>query len=221
MKSTGGIVRDAWENFLLYLPLTCLGILALTTYWMVRSTPKAGAPIVAAMAQHAPDYFMEGFSIKTYDPSGHLRSEILGDKARHYPDAQWLEIDAIRIRSIDDKGHLTTATANRGLTNEDGSQVQLIGNAVVIREPGPATAGAQPPPRMEYRGEFLHAFITSEQVLSNQPVELIRGKDRFTADSMHYDNVEQVLQLEGRVRGTITPTPVPVPTQPAARAVKR
>jgi lipopolysaccharide export system protein LptC len=33
----------------------------------------------------------------------------------------------------------------------------------------------------------------------------LRGKDRFMADRMEFDNVEQVLQLSGRVRGTIMP----------------
>ena len=60
---------------------------------------------------------------------------------------------------------------------------------------------------MEYRGEFLHAFMTTEQVKSHKPVELLRGKDRFTADSMVFDNVEQKLQLQGRVKGILLPEP--------------
>ena len=115
-----------------------------------------------------------------------------------------MEIDGIRIRSIDTKGRLTTATAIRGLTNEDGSEVQLLGNAVVVRE-ADTGAGANASPRMEYRSEFLHAFLTTEQVRSNKPVELLRGNDRFTADNLDFDNVEQVLQLHGRVRGTLVP----------------
>jgi lipopolysaccharide export system protein LptC len=34
---------------------------------------------------------------------------------------------------------------------------------------------------------------------------LVRGNDRFTADRMEFDNVEQVLLLSGRVRGTLMP----------------
>ena len=33
------------------------------------------------------------------------------------------------------------------------------------------------------------------------------GNDRFTADTMEYDNLDQVLQLHGRVRGVLMPTP--------------
>jgi len=199
-------LREAWERFLLYLPLVFMGTLALVTYWLVRTAPPLSEPQAERPQSHDPDYFMEGFSVKTFDAKGRLRSEVFGDKARHYPDTQWLEIDAVRIRSFDEKGRLTTATANRGLTNEDSSEVQLIGNALVVRE-AQTVKGGKPAPRMEYRGEFLHAFMTTEQVKSHKPVELLRGRDRFTADSMDFDNVEQQLQLQGRVKGILVPEP--------------
>jgi lipopolysaccharide export system protein LptC len=42
-------------------------------------------------------------------------------------------------------------------------------------------------------------------VRSNQPVTLKRGSDTFTADSMDYDNLDQILNLRGRVHGTLQP----------------
>jgi lipopolysaccharide export system protein LptC len=200
------LLREGWDRFLLYLPLACMGVLALGTYWMVRSTPPINAPAVQQEARHDPDYFMEGFSVQTFDAKGRLRSEVMGEKARHYPDTEWLEIDAIKIRSFDEKGRLTTATANRGLTNEDGSEVQLMGDAVVVRE-GDSPKQKPFTPRMEYRGEFLHAFMDTERVKSHKPVELVRGNDRFTADTLDFDNLEQVMVLQGRVRGMLVPEP--------------
>ena len=194
---------DAWERFLLYLPLMVMGTLALGTYWLVRSTPVPEAAQAERVRGHEPDYFMQGFSIKTYDASGRMRSEVQGDVARHYPDTQWIEIDSIRIRSFDAQGRLTTASARRGLTTDSGSEVQLIGKAVVVREADKTAGKTQP--RMEYRGEFLHAFMDTEVVKSHKPVELTRGNDRFTADALEFDNVDQVIQLRGRVRGTLVP----------------
>lgn len=205
MVGVRALVREVADRFLLYLPLAFMAALALGTYWMVRSTPPAEPPAAPRPVRHEPDYFMHAFAVKTFDANGRMRSEVMGDKVRHYPDTQWMEIDAIRIRSFDTRGRLTTASADRGLTNEDGSEVQLIGNALVVREAS-AEAGKEPSPRAQYRGEFLHAFIDSERLKSHKPVELIRGKDRFTADSMDFDNAEQVLELTGRVRGTLVPT---------------
>lgn len=196
--------KNIWERFLLYLPLAVMGLLALGSYWLVRVTPEAGGPAPERAASHEPDYFMQQFSVRTFDATGRIRTEVLGDKARHYPDTQWMEIDGIHIRSFDTQGRVTTATANRGLTNEDNSEVQLLGNAVVVRE-AETGKGANAAPRMEYRGEFLHAFMTTEKVKSHKPVELWRGEDRFTAESLDFDNVDQVLELHGRVRGTLVP----------------
>jgi lipopolysaccharide export system protein LptC len=196
--------KDSWDRFVLYLPLLMMSGLALATYWLVHSTPSAGAPTAQKVVTHDPDYFMNGFTVRTFDADGRVRSEVLGDKARHYPDTQWLEIDGIRIKSYDDKGRLTTATATRGLTNEDASEVQLLGNAVVVREAS-VPEGGTALPRMEYRGEFLHAFMNTERVISHKPVVLTRGKDRFSADSLDYDNVEQVVHMRGHVRGTLDP----------------
>jgi lipopolysaccharide export system protein LptC len=200
------LVREAWDRFLLYLPLACMAVLALGSYWMVRSAPPAAAPAAPREQRHAPDYFMEGFAVKTFDAAGRLRSEVMGDKVRHYPDTQWMEIDGIHIRSFDAKGTLTTASADRGLTNEDGSEVQLIGHALVVREAG-ADKSAKASPHMQYRSEFLHAFMNTERIKSHKPVELQRGNDHFSADSLDFDNVEQVLQLNGRVHGTLVPAP--------------
>jgi lipopolysaccharide export system protein LptC len=198
------IVRDLWDRFLLYLPLGVMATLASSTYWLVRSTPTLDRPQTVHAVVHEPDYFMEHFSLKTFDSKGRVRSEVQGERARHFPDTQWLEIEGIRIRSFDQKGRLTTATARNALTNEDGSEVQLMGDAVVVRETG-AGGSTGSLPRLEFRGEFLHAFLNTEQVKSHKPVELTRGKDHFTADSMEFDNVEQVLQLHGKVRGVLVP----------------
>ena len=62
---------------------------------------------------------------------------------------------------------------------------------------------------MTFKGEYLHAFIDTERVTSNQPVELTRGQDRFTANSMDYDNKERIMLLTGRVRGQLVPAKTP------------
>src|SRR6185369_15583018 len=94
--------------------------------------------------------------------------------------------------------------ARRALSNGDGSEVQLFGDAVVTREAN-SDAQGHAHPRMEFRGEFLHVFADTERVKSHLPVELTRGSDRFTADSMDYDKLSQVMELRGRVRGVLVP----------------
>ena len=202
MNSFGTMVRNAWERVSIYLPLILMALLALGTYWLVRNAPMMGLPEAVQPLRHDPDYFMRGFSIKTFDAVGKLKSEILGVEARHYPDTDTVEIDQVRIRSVNPEGRVTVATANRGLSNADGSEVQLFGNAVVTRQAATDAAG-KPLPQLEFRGEFLHAFVDSERVTSNKPVTMTRGGDRFTADNMDYNNLDRQMELRGRVKGTL------------------
>lgn len=193
-----------WDRVSIYLPIILMGFLALGTYWLVRNTPVIAPAGAQGAAQHEPDYFMRRFSVKSFDGKGRLKSEVFGSEARHYPDTDTLEIDQPRIRSIGEKGQLTEATANRALSNGDGSEVQLFGNAVVVRDAG-ADAAGNPLPRLEFRGEFLHAFLDAERIRSNKPVTITRGADQFTADSMDFDNLDRVMDLRGRVRGVLAP----------------
>ena len=200
--TTGGMVRAGWERISIYLPIILMALLALGTYWLVRNAPLLGLPEVVQPLRHEPDYFMRGFSIKTFDATGRLKTEILGEEARHYPDTDTVEIDQVRIRSVNPEGRVTVATANRGLSNADGSEVQLFGNAIVTRL---ATTDAQgrTEPEMQFKSEFLHAFVDTERVTSNKPVTMTRGTDRFTADAMEYDNLNRLMALHGRVKGVL------------------
>lgn len=188
----------------LYLPVLLMGVLALGTYWLVRSTPQLMQAGPAAPARHEPDYFLKNFAVRTFDDTGRLKSEVFGADARHFPDTDTLEVDDVRIRSFNEDGHLTTATAKRALTNSDASEIELFGNARIVRESVQIKAGRHLP-RLEFRGEYLHADMKSERIKSSKPVELSRGRDSFTADTMSFDNAEQVMRLDGRVKGTLMP----------------
>jgi lipopolysaccharide export system protein LptC len=197
-------MRSIWDGLSLYLPVILMGVLALGTYWLVRSTPLSLPPELEQPAKHESDYFMRKFSVKTFDDSGRLKNEVLGTDARHYPDTETLEIDLVRIRSFDPEGRLTTATASRAVTNDDATEVQLIGNARVVRELFTNKAG-QALPVTEFRSEYLHAFMDTQRIKSDRPVELVRGRDQFTADSLDFNNIDRVMQLSGRVKGTLHP----------------
>ena len=198
-------LRRTWDALSVYLPVVLMGLMAMSTYWLVRNTPVAGEAELEAAPRHVPDYFMRDFSVRVFGADGKLKSEMLGIEGRHFPDTDTLEIDRPRIRILGADGRLTTATAQRGLINSDGSEAQLFERAVVVREASTSTQGGVTS-RSEMQSDFLHLFANTEQVRSHLPVVLVRGGgDRFTADAMNYDNLDRVMQLKGRVRGTLQP----------------
>ncbi|MEG2045719.1 MAG: LPS export ABC transporter periplasmic protein LptC [Comamonas sp.] len=192
-------VRRSWENLSLYLPVLLMALLALGSWWLVRNAPSAPRAAQERPVSHDPDYTMTQFMVKDFDIQGRMQSEIRGDRGDHFPDTDTMEIQNVDMRGYAPDGAKTTATAKKGISNSDASEVQLWGNAVVIRQPLP------PKSPMQFEGEFLHAWTQEERVKSHLPVVLTQGKDRFTADQLDYDNVSRVVQMQGRVRGVLEP----------------
>ena len=191
----------AWrlrELVMSYLPLLLMLALALTTWWLVKNTPHPEEPRAAAAPRHEPDYTMQRFSVQRFTADGRLRVRIEGQQLRHYPDTDTVEIDAVRIHALGVDGRTTEAVAQRALANGDGSEVQLLGGAQVIsQEPT-----GEP---IEFRGEFLHAFLHTEQLRSHLPVQVRQGSSELRADGMEYDNLSRIVQLKGQVRASFVP----------------
>lgn len=186
-----------------YLPLMLMALVALATWWLVKNTPVfQGAKPVAA-ARHIPDYTMRNFTVQRFAADGSLRLQIEGDEARHYPDTDTLEIDRARIRSIAPDSGVTVATAQKAISNGDGSEVQLTGQAHVVRQA--TQVGDNTLEAIDFKSEFLHAFLQTEQVRSHLPVTITRGTVRIQGASMNYDNLGRVAQFSGGVKATFGP----------------
>lgn len=189
------------ESLTAYLPVLLMLLLALGTWWLVKNTPTTEAERPEAPPRHEPDYTMNDFSVQRFGADGAMRVQIDGQRLRHYPDSDTLEIDAPRIRAIGPQGQVTVASARRALANGDGSEVQLLGQAQVVRE-----ASAQQP-AIEFRGEFLHAFLNTERIRSHLPVLVRQGASELRADGVDYDHLARVVDLKGRVRATFLAPP--------------
>lgn len=183
-----------------YLPLLLMALVALSTWWLVKNTPVLQGAKTAAPLRHIPDYTMRNFKVQRFAADGSLRLQIEGDEARHYPDTDTLEIDRARIRSIAPDTGVTVATANKAVSNGDASEVQLTGQAHVVREA--SAANGKTLEAIDFKSEFLHAFLHTEQVRSHLPVTITRGTMKIQGASMRYDNLDRVAQFKGRVKAT-------------------
>ena len=183
-----------------YLPLLMMAVLASGTWWLVRNAPGIEVPSEAPPLRHEADYTMTRFVVQRFGSDGALRTEIEGERLRHFPDDNTLEIEQARIRAIGSDGVVTVANARKALANGDGSEVQLLGDAHVVR---PAHGKEE---QIEFRSEFLHAFRNVEQLRSHLPVVVTQGQSVVRAEGMEYDNLARVVELKGRTSATfITP----------------
>lgn len=181
-----------------YMPVLLMGLLAASTWWLVKNTPQGEGPLADKPPRESPDYTMAGFSITRFSPEGLVVLRIAGDSLRHFPATDRLEIEGVRIHAIAPDGRTTDATARRALANGDGSEVQLLGGARVVSQ----LDGAEV---LELQGEFLHAFLRFERIRSHLPVQLRHGGTETRAGGLDYDHLQQVLQLSGPVRATLQP----------------
>lgn len=182
-----------------YLPLLLMALLALSTWWLVKNTPLPDTGRANAPERVEPDYAMTQFTVQRFAPDGLLRTQLEGDAMRHYPATDTLEVDNVRVRSIALSGRVTLASARRALGNDDASEVQLLGGAHVVRE---AMAGEDP---IDFKGEFLHAFLLTEQLRSHLPVSVTRGRSVVAGGGLEYDNLAGLLQLKGHVSASFAP----------------
>ena len=197
-------VAQPWRVRLLdlvqsYLPLLLMALLALGTWWLIKATPVPDEERPAAPPRNEPDYAMTSFVVQRFAVDGTLRAQIEGDSLRHFPDTDTLEIDNARIRALSADGRVTLATARQALANGDATEIQLLGGAHVVRE----AVGSDP--AIEFRSEFLHAFLGTERVTSHLPVTVQRGASRFSADAMEYDNLARTIEFKGRMRAVFAP----------------
>ncbi len=197
-------VRPPWRWRVLefvsgYLPLLVMAVLALGTWWLVKSTPLFDDEPAARPLRHEPDYEMQDFAIRRFTAAGSLHAQIEGDALRHYPDTDTLEIDNVRLRAVAPDGRVTRAIAQRAIANGIGTEVQLLGGAQVVSEARPGEEAIQ------FRGEFLHAFLDTERVRSHLPVTVTRGGTEVRAGGVEYSHADRLIQFTGRTRAVFNP----------------
>jgi lipopolysaccharide export system protein LptC len=206
--------QRARELLATYLPLLLMLLLALGTWWLVRNTPSAEAPPEAGLPRKEPDYTMDHFVVERFDKDGRLKVRMQGDRLRHFAASDIIEVDRARVRAVAADGRVTLAQASRGggpragsprprhgaaPANGDGSELQLIGDARVD------STGPRGEP-IQFRGEFLHAFLNTERVRSHLPVVVTSEGSEFRAAGMDYDHLSGQLQLQGKIRALLQPS---------------
>ena len=198
-------LRDAMSS---YLPLLLMTLLALATWWLVKNSPQPAAAVDARPVSSEPDYTMTQFALERFATDGRLKVRIEGQRLRHFPATDRIEIDNAQIRAYAPDGRVTLATARRALGNGDGSEVQLLGGAEVTA----VDASGSP---LVMRGEFLHVFLLTERVKSHLPVFVQQTGAELRASGLDYDSAARRLDLKGPLRVVLAPR------VPAAKSAAR
>lgn len=192
-------LRALWLRLSAWMPLLLLALAAAFSWWVAQvvlqaekgaEKPRPG-PVL-------PDYVLHDFRTERYDAQGRLTSSLSGRQMVHDPAQNIFTLIDPRLRTQSAEGVVTLAQARQGRSNADGSNLQLIGDAVVRRE-----GGGQPP--LVVRSEFLNIFPNTQVVESNRPTRIEQGASRLSGDQLRFDGLHGTLALDGRVRAVFIP----------------
>jgi lipopolysaccharide export system protein LptC len=197
-RAPPGLVARVREGIVGYMPLMLMVGLALGTWLVAKNTPGLLSTSGPAVVKHEPDYTLDQFNLQRFDPAGALKVEIQGEHMQHFPDDDIMEVEQIRVVTIEPDGRRMTATAQHGRARGDNTEVWLDGQAHVVSE----SPGELP---IQLNGEHLHALPKLRRVDSQHMVLVRQGDSEFNADGVEYDDDTRLLTLHGNTHALMQP----------------
>lgn len=185
---TGGHHHVHW------LPLVLAALIALMSAWLnqLAKSPEAADD---TGFDHAPDYIVENFKVRTYGLDGQPRHILQAQRMIHYMDDDTSELDRPLF-------HLTTAerarieiSAQRGLIFGDRDSIHFLGEVRAMRHASPEQSA------FLLTGEHLRVVPDAGILNSDKPITLHQGKSAIHAGGLYADEQKQRLELTGGVRG--------------------
>jgi len=178
-------------------PLVLMLALALVTFWLER-TVREEQPH-PSLRRHDPDYLVEQFVVTKFNAAGALESTLSAAKMIHYPDDDSTELVAPHVVQAKANEPRMTLSADRGAISQNGEELFLFGNALLVREAG----GGRSEARMQ--SSFLHVISARSLVRTDREVEVFEAGRTLSGRGMEYHNEISQLFLRDRVRGRFEP----------------
>lgn len=196
-------------------PLLLAGVFAAFTWWLVASAPDAGeAARPSEPDRGTPDYELAHARLASFDAQGRLEAVLDGDRMRHYPATQTVQIDAMQMAMRHPDGRRVLARAHEGEWSETRGLASLVGQADVrladagVVLPAGAALAADPGAGVtRILGERLDLDTRARVLTSQQPVTVLREGSAVRGQTLRHDEPAGLTDLGGRVQGSLVPAP--------------
>jgi lipopolysaccharide export system protein LptC len=179
-------------------PLLLMLALAGLTFWLERMV-REEERIHPSQRRHDPDFIVEKLTHTRFNLQGMVESTLAAAKMLHYPDDDSTDLVAPRMVQTKPDEPRVTMTADRGTLSQDGEEVFLYGNVLIVREAGPGSF------ERRMRTSFAHVVQGRSIILTDREVEITEGDRVLSARGMEYHNDTKELFLRERVRGRFEP----------------
>lgn len=179
-------------------PLLLMLALAALTFWLER-TVREEEGVHPSLRRHDPDYIVDKLTHTRYNAQGAVESTLVAAKMLHYPDDDSTDLVAPRLVQTKPNEPRVTLSADRGAVSQDGEEVFLYDNVLLVRE----AAADRPETRM--RTSFLHLARGGSVIRSDREVVVTEPDRVLSGRGMEYYNDSTQLFLRERVRGRFEP----------------
>ena len=168
--------------------------LAGLTFWLERTVrEEEGAH--PSLRRHDPDYVVDNLAHTRFNVKGMVESTLAAAKMLHYPDDDSTDLVAPRMVQTKPTEPRVTLTADRGTLSQDGEEVFLYGNVLLVREAG------QERPETRMRTSFMHVVQSHSVIRTDRHVVITEENRLLQGRGMEYRNDTQELFLREQVRG--------------------
>jgi lipopolysaccharide export system protein LptC len=179
-------------------PLLLMLALAGLTFWLelmvreeegVRQSPR----------RHDADYIVDRLMHTRFNAQGAAESMLAAEKMLHYPDDDSTDLVAPRLVQTKANQPRITVTAERATLSQDGEELFLYDNVLVVREAG----AGRPETRM--RTSFLQVARAQSVLRTDRDVVITEVDRVLSGRGLEYNNETRQFYLRERVRGRYGP----------------
>jgi lipopolysaccharide export system protein LptC len=175
-------------------PLLLMLALAALTFWLERTVrEEEGAH--PSLRRHDPDYIVDNLKHTRFSALGAVESTLAAAKMLHSPDDDTTDLIAPRLVQTKTNEPRVTVTADRGTVSQDGEEVFLYDNVLLVRD------GSAERSETQMRTNFLHVVRGRSVVSTDREVVITEADRMLSGRGMEYRNDSQELFLRERVRG--------------------
>jgi lipopolysaccharide export system protein LptC len=179
-------------------PLLLMLALAGLTFWLER-TVREEEGVHPSQRRHDPDYVVDNLTHTRFDAKGGVESTLVAAKMIHYPDDDSTDLVAPHMVQTKPNEPRVTLSADRGALSQDGEEVFLYDNVLLVREAGPDNGGSR------MRTSFMHVVQGRSVIRTDRDVEVTEDDRVLTGRGMEYRNDTKELFLREQVRGRFEP----------------
>ena len=179
-------------------PLLLMLALAGVTFWL-ELIVREDEGMHPSARRHDPDYIVDRLMHTRFNAQGAVESMLAAEKMLHFPDDDSTDLVAPRLVQTKANQPRVTVTANRATLSQNGEELFLYDNVLVVREAG----GGRPETRM--RTSFLQLARAQSVLRTDRDVVITEAGRVLSGRGMEFSNESGQLHLRERVRGRYRP----------------